>query len=316
VRQLDLTERLLRLRTVPTLRNLTMADLAPLAATMRSARFERGEVLLKEDEPPRSFYLLLTGAVTMRRHGLKLRTITAPGGVGFLSMLARTAGGTEAVAESTTETFEVPSDALDELYEDHFSVMLATLRWVTERLVVENMEDVPPPFKPPEDGFDRLIGEAELGIVERIFLLRRTVAFKNANVNSIARLVRRMRERRANAGDVIWRPGDRADASMFIVKGRMQTSWRTAKGEPRVQDLGPGYVVGGGESMAGKPRWNELVAIEPSVMLEGSREAMVDMFEDDLEVAKSFLSLLGTFLLASWDRKAEREARPSGLTGA
>jgi CRP-like cAMP-binding protein len=309
VRQLDLTERLLRLRGVPTFRNLTTTDLAPLAATVRSARFEKGEVLLHEDDAPRSFYLLVTGAVTMRRHGLKLRTITAPGGVGFLSMLARSAGGTEAVAEATTEAFEVPGDALDDLYEDHFSVLLATLRWVTERLVAENIEAEPPPYKPPEDGFDRLIGDAELGVVERIFLLRRTIAFKNANVNSIARLVRRMREIRARPSDVIWRPGDRADANVFIVKGRMQTSWKTSKGEPRVQELGPGYVVGGGEAMAGKPRWNELVALEPVVLLEGTREALVDMFEDDLEVAKTFLSLLASFLLVTWDRKAERDAK-------
>jgi CRP-like cAMP-binding protein len=309
VRQLDLTEKLLRLRGVPTLRILTTTDLAPLAAAMRSARFEKGEVLLHEDAAPRSFYLLVTGAVTMRRHGLKLRTITAPGGVGFLSLHARTAGGTEAVAEATTEAFEVSGDALDDLYEDHFSVLLATLRWVTERLVAETMEEVPPPFKPPDDGFDRLIGDAELGVVERIFLLRRTIAFKNANVNSIARLVRRMRELRAAPGQVIWRPGDRADSNLFIVKGRMQTTWTNSNGEPRVQELGPGYVVGGGESMAGKPRWNELVALEPAVMLEGTREALVDMFEDDLEAAKTFLSLLSTFLIASWDRKAEREAR-------
>ena len=66
---------------------------------MRSAKFERGEVLLREDEPPRAFHMLVAGKVTMRRHGRKIRTIGAPGGVGFLSLLARTRGGPEAVAE-------------------------------------------------------------------------------------------------------------------------------------------------------------------------------------------------------------------------
>ena len=32
------------------------------------------------------------------------------------------------------------------------------------------------------------------------------------------------------------------------------------------------------------------------------------MFEDDLEVARSFLSMMASFLLLLWDRKAERDA--------
>src|SRR5689334_60597 len=99
---------------------MTTAELAPLAATMRSSTFEKGDVVLREDEPPKAFHMLLTGAVTMRRRGNTIRTISAPGGVGFLSLLARTGGGTEAVAEAHTETFEVRADALDELFEDHF----------------------------------------------------------------------------------------------------------------------------------------------------------------------------------------------------
>ena len=308
MRQLDLTERLLRLRGVPTFRNMATTDLAPLAATMRSQRFEKGDVLLREDEPPRSFYMLLTGSVTLRRRGLTLRTITAPGGVGFLSLLARTAGGTEAVAESMTETFEVPGDALEEMFEDHFTLVLGTLRWIAERLVAEQIDQTPPPYKPPDDDFARLIGDRELGIVERIFLVRRTQAFENANVNSIARLVRRMKDVRVEAGEKVWQRGDRSLTNVFIVKGKMRTSWRNTRGESVSQELGPGYIVGGGESMAGQPRWNDLVALEPAVYLAGSRDALVDMFEDDSEIAMHFISLLATFLLSAWDRKAEAAA--------
>lgn len=309
MRQLDLTERLLRLRGVPTFRHMSTADLAPLAATIRSQRFEKGELLLREDAPPRSFYMLMTGAVTLRRHGLKLRTITAPGGVGFLSLLARTAGGSEVVAEATCDTFEVMGDALEEMFEDHFSLLLDAMRWIAERLVIENRDEPPPPYSPPDDDFERLIGDRELGIVERIFLLRRTAAFKNANVNSVARLARRMKEVRVEPGEKIWSRGDPADMNIFIIKGRMKTMWRGKDGDPRSQDLGPGYIVGGAESLAGQPRWNDLVAVDPAAYLVGSREALIDMFEDDLEAAMRFMSLLAGFLLMSWDRKAEQQAR-------
>ena len=306
MRRHDLTERILLLRAVPVFRAMTASELAPLAASMRSATFEKGEVILREDEPPKSFHLLLTGAVTIRRRGNVLRTISAPGGVGFLSLLARTSGGTEAVAETRTETFELRADAIHELFEDHFAVLLATLRWVIEWLIQESMTQEPPPYVPPADGFDRLVGERELGIVERIFLLRRTVGFEHANVNSTARLVRAMKEVRVDAGTTLWRAGDRATNILFLVKGKMESSWHDAESGRRfVQVVGPGYIVGGGEAIANRPRWNDLVTVEPAVFLHGSRKSFIDMLEDDLDVALDFLSMVASFCLMAWDRRAE-----------
>jgi CRP-like cAMP-binding protein len=213
------------------------------------------------------------------------------------------------VADAHTETFELRADATNELFEDHFSVLLGTLQWVTERLIQENQTQDAPPYSPPEDAVDQLIGDRELGLVERIFLLRRTLGFRNANVNSTARLARAMKEVRLPAGETIWRPGDRANSSLFIVKGKMELSWqRLDTGHRVVQTVGPSYIVGGAESLANRPRWNELVTTEPTVFLQGSRERLIDMLEDDLEVALQFLSMLASFLLMAWDRKAESEA--------
>src|SRR5690606_13259611 len=128
--------------------------------------------------------MLTAGAVTMRRKGKHIGTVRAPGGVGFLSVLARTAGATEAVAETYSEGYELRADAIDEMLEDHFSVYLGTLRWVAERVLSSTRESPPPPYVPPPVPFDHLIGDRELGIVERIFVLRRSRAMSMANVNS------------------------------------------------------------------------------------------------------------------------------------
>jgi CRP-like cAMP-binding protein len=316
MRQQDLTERLLRLRGVPVFRGMTAPELAPLAATMRSATFEKGDILLREDEPPRAFHMLVTGAVTMRRRGRKIRTITAPGGVGFLSLLARTSGGTEAIADAHTESFELRADAIDEMFEDHFPVVLGTIRWITERLIAENLVQPPPPYVPNKEGWEHLIGDRELGMVERIFLLRRTVAFKNANVNSMARLARDMTEERHPEGKLIWQRGDPADASIFVVKGRLELEWNEpVSGAKQTQTVGPGFVVGGAESLAHTQRWNDLRTIDPVIFLRGSREALIDMFEDDLEVALKFMSTIASFLLLQWDRKAEAAAKEAEEKG-
>lgn len=304
MRQLDLTERLLRLRGVPVFRSLTPAALAPLAASIRSNTFEKGQVILREDESPRAFHMLLTGSVTMRRHGNTIRTITAPGGVGFLSLLARTAGGTEAVAESRVETFELGIDAIDEMFEDHFPVLFGTMRWVADRLLQENLVAPPRPYQAPADDYEEMLDDGEIGIVERIFLIRRTLAFRKANVNSVARLARQMKEVRVPAGEYLWKKGDSSVGSFFIVKGKGELRW----GDEQKQLIGPTYIVGGIEAIAGKPRWNDFVVTEPITALIGNREGLIDMFEDDLDVALQFLSMMSSFLLVLWDRRAEKEA--------
>ncbi len=302
MRQLEVTERILRLRTVPTLRTLPASVIAQLAASLRTVTFKRGDVLLHEDEPPRSFYLVTTGTVTLRRKGKRIGTVRAPGGVGFLAYMARQVGGTSAVAESYVETLEVQADAMDEVFEDHFAVLLGHIRWVAERLIAENKANTPPPFVPPVVPFDQLIGDGELGIVERIFLLRRMNAFTTANVNSISTLARKMVELRLPAGTVLWREGDPSHHSYFIVKGMLSLRWNEGK---TTQQIGPGYVVGGAESLVGLPRWNQLTTEELVVALRGTREGLIDLFEDDHELALKFLSFMATLLVTIWDRKAE-----------
>src|SRR5439155_25736421 len=99
-----------------------------------------------------------------------------PGGSGFISVLARAAGGTSAVAESFVEAYELRADVLEEIFEDHYATLLRTIRFIAQRLVGEMKDAVPPPYVPPSVAFDHLIGETEIGVVERIFLLRRARA--------------------------------------------------------------------------------------------------------------------------------------------
>ncbi len=201
---------------------------------------------------------------------------------------------------------------MDEVFEDHFPVLLGALRWVAERLIVENRQQRPPPYVPPDVPFQHLIGDHELGIVERIFLLRRARGFARANVNSLARLARNMEEVRRGPGEILWRPGEAADFSYFVVKGMLTLSWNDGDS---VQSVGPGYVLGGAESLLRFERWNQLETTEPVVLLRGSREGLLDMFEDDHEMGRQFLSLLATFLMTLWDRKAEAGITSVGARG-
>ena len=300
--QYDLTARLLWLRAVPFFRTLTPVDLARVAESMTTRTFEKGEVMLREDEPPRSMFMIDLGTVTLRRKGLRIGVVRAPGGVGFLSIIARNSGGTEAIAESYVESYELSVDLLDDVFEDHFQVLLGMIRWVTSRFLSESRDRPAPMLTLPEFPFEHLVSDGELGIVERIFLLRSAVVFKGANVNSIARLARAMKEIRTPEEKVLWEIGDPSTGPYFIVKGRGELVWNEGK---TVQQVGTGYVVGGAESIVGAPRWNRFVMHGPGVLLKGSREALIDMFEDDHAAAIQFLSTVASALMMAWDRNAE-----------
>jgi hypothetical protein len=200
------------------------------------------------------------------------------------------------------EALEFQAEVMEEIFEDHFSVLLGTIRLVVQRLIEENKVTPPPPYVPPDVSFDSLIGDSELGIVERIFLVRRMRAFSEANVNSLATLARKMVEVRPPSGEVLWRAGERAEHSYFVVKGMLDLSWNDGQS---VQHIGPGYVVGGAESLASLPRWNDLVTAEPAILLRGTRDGLIDLFEDDYELGLKFLSMLATLVVTMWDRKAE-----------
>lgn len=301
MRQHELTRRMLQLRGVPTLRQVPASDLARIAAQMRARTFERGDELLAEGDEPRSFFLLTQGTVSMARAGRSIGNVRAPGAVGFMSFLAATGAGMRAVAETYVEALEVRAESMEELFEDHFDVVLGTMRLVADLVLSELKGQEPMPFVPPVRSLGRPIGPGELDIVERMFLLRWMVPFRDANLNSLASLARKMVEVRVPAGETLWSTGDRADVMLFVFEGML--SQRTGRG---VQKVGPGYVLGGAETLAGRRRWNDLVADEPAFMLRASREALVDLFEDDLDQAFRFLSTTATLLLQLWDRRAAR----------
>ncbi len=301
--QHELTERILALHQVPTLAGLSPPSLAQLAASLQARSFRRGEVLLVESAPATSIFLLREGTVTLRRRGFRIGTVRAPGGVGLISFLARNAaGGTSVIAETFTEGYEISASALDDVFEDQFSVLLGFIRFVAERLHEETRMQPPSVTATPPGFVVDYEFESEIDPIERISLLRRTETLGSANLNSLATLARRVKELRAPSGTALWRIGDPSEFAYILVKGCLETRWK--EGE-YTQLWGPGQILGGIESLLGQPRWNDLKVTDSAVALVASRDAFIDLLEDDLDLALQFLARLATRLSAIWDKKAE-----------
>jgi CRP-like cAMP-binding protein len=307
----DLTERMLVVRQVPLLSGLSPPDRAAVASMMRERNFAEGEVISRDSEPVNSFFAVVEGRIRLSRAGKYWRTFEAPGAIGYMAMIARAPGGSGAVAETDVRAFEMDREAMQEVFEDHSAVLLEAIRLVATGLVGEMKSRPPPPGPMGVSGPDAAFIDPgrSLDLVERIFFLRKMRAFSTSNVNALAELSQRMVERRFAAGEVAWKPGDVADHVLMVVSGKVEL----VHGETgRVQVFGPGSPIGGAESMAGHKRWNTFRAVEPTLALRGAREEMLDVFEDNLDVAQDFLAVLAGVLLRYWDQRASDEgASPS-----
>jgi CRP-like cAMP-binding protein len=303
-RFVDLTERMIYLRSIPVAAMLPPPVLKAIAAYLRERTFEAGELLMRVGEPIMALQLLTEGKLALVRGGTEMGTLAPPQSLGFMGILARSDGTYDATAVTRVRSLELASDALLELLEDHFPLLHATLTYLAERLLYELME-LPPamlgfPFEPPLE-----VGDRPIDLVEEILLLRRMSGFKRTNVNALAALSRQLREVRYPAGTQLWKRGEPAESALFIASGVVVC--HKEAGEWR---YGPGTAAGGIENLAGKPRWYDASAETALVALEGRGEGMIDLFEDSFSMGMDFVSMMAEALSGILERKAALGQQP------
>jgi CRP-like cAMP-binding protein len=294
--------RLLALKRNPTLSGLPAALLSVVAEYARDRLFPKGSVLLREGEPVESVFFVVEGRVHMTLRGRTLGDAGPGAGVGGIGFFARDPEGLGAVAETDVVALELDADRLLEIFEDNFPVLLHILRETCRELVCAARR-VPgelaarvPTLREP-DGL-----RSELDLVERILLLREAPPFSRTSVSALAELAQGLAETHFEPGVELWAPGEPAGSMLLIVSGRVACT----AGDVSF-DLGPGTPVGALESVADEPRFYRLVTLEPVVALQGSVEILIDVFEDNFEMAMDYLSVMSRWLLDILDRLAAGE---------
>src|SRR5262249_28663002 len=128
-------ERLLYLKSLPTLSGLPAAELASLADRAVERFFSKGTVILREGRPVTAIHLVVEGALGVKRRG-RFVTRVAPGaGVGGPGLFARGPEGAQVSAEEDTLTLELDSDTLLEVLEGRFPVLLHMVRDIARQVV-------------------------------------------------------------------------------------------------------------------------------------------------------------------------------------
>lgn len=292
-------QRILYLKRYAAFANLPAPELAALAQQARERFFAKGEVLLRDEEPVPAIHFIVDGRVRLARRGRDLGTAGPGLALGSLEVFARDERGLLATAETETLTLELESEAFLEVCEEHFTVLLHALRY-TSRLLIDlnkshwsQVAERQPARSAPSLG-------QELDFVERVFVLRMLAPFARTSINTLTELSRGLTEVRFDAGIPLWNQGDAAPYVLIMADGVVRC---TSQSQPDPLLLGPGSALGALEAVAEEPRWFAAATETPVVALHGTAEGLIDVFEDNLEMAMDYLAFLArlvTSLLERW----------------
>jgi len=308
-RWVDVTERAIYLRSIPVAAELPQKVLHAVANSFVDREFEVGAKLLTAGKPVRALHLVTEGKLALISNGKRLSEILPPQSVGFLNILSRSDATYDAVVEEPTRTLELVTERFYELLEDQYPLLVATLRYFAQRLLYEMQELPQEMLGLPPSPIAIQIPERALDLVEKVFFLRCMSAFKRTNLSALAALAENMEEVRVPPGTRFFAVGEASAWSLFVIRGTV--SCETADG--RAFSYGPGTVVGGTESLAGKPRWYEALAQTDIVALKGRGDHLVDLMEDDFELGSDLACALATGLQGLLAMKAAKGQSTFGV---
>lgn len=281
-------DRVLYLKTLPGVEDLSVGELAVMARQTRERRFRKGDVLLREDEPMDALHLVVEGRVRVEKNGVTEHIAGPQDDVGTLHWLAQEQGGVTAVAEADTLTLEIPTAAMAEIFEDHFTILSSFIRGLADEVYQRLRHTAKGDHKSiwPQD---EELPDRALDLVEKIVLLRRSPVFKGTSLETLAMMAESMEQTEFAPGETIWKQGDPAGSVFLILCGTVEC---TMEDEDRIFTCGAGYPMGNIESMAGHPRWYTAVAKDRVCGLQGFTSKFLDVMEDHHDLAMTFLGLM------------------------
>lgn len=303
---LHVQERILDLRQVPMLRAMPPRALAELATSVELDERPPGSRLIAQGRPVRSIAWILEGRARWERGGRGLGSAELGASIGLLEASASTDASAHAAAETRVVLARVGVDRWVELLEDSFDLMLAVLSSIAGELCTLGRyeDDDASSVAPLRVTSDASGVPAELDFAERLVRLRASGPFLRAPIRALAVLAQRSRMRTVARGGVLWERGSEAREVVVLLSGSvMEAAGR----------YGPGDVAGLMEALAGRRREAPAVARTPVTGIALDVDALIDVLEDDDELALELLRVCAGELLAS---SIARGLPPDVLVGA
>lgn len=281
-------ERALVLRTFEAFRALGTEDLAVLAEHARPRLFRRGTLLYRPGTVLHCVHFITQGLVAIEMNGETVRTLGPQTVVGGLASLSGEPEARLYRAREHTTTLELDREDMEEVFDEHFPIFVGVVRAIARALVELRQQLGPTAGFPDVKSVSSIGNQGELGLVDKIFVLRRTWNFSRARVEALADLAQETEEVRHPAGTVLWKVDDPADHALMVISGVVRC--QAPHGQHFAFD--PGSTVGGIDSLGALPRWYEARAETELRALRVSVEQLLDVFEDNIEMGVELLRVL------------------------
>jgi hypothetical protein len=267
-------QRLRVLQRLPWLGDLPVSELVPLAGAFRERTVRRGAPLVEPGGPPRHVHVVVEGKVDAQ-------AFPSPA-IGLVEVLARDGAGVSAVAETDALVLELSAVDLYHALEDSFPLLLAVVRGLTLATLERGM---PPVFR----------GEPQAPCNDCVDLVAQTLQLRRSAPAAVS-----LGEIYLERGTQLWREGDASGYGVVVLSGEVMTNERR---RDRIDRARPGASLGMREALADLPRWHDAVAVADTVLLRADADAMLDVLEDQAELAGDMAHAIACGLLGA-HRKA------------
>jgi CRP-like cAMP-binding protein len=265
--------RVLALQRFPLFQGVELAELATLAQNVVETHLRPGDVVAMPGARIAAAHLVLEGCIASAPPAAT--TWHAHDVFGAIPIFAERPARLRSTAIAPTRTLRIDADDLAELLDDNHGILVASIRSVAERLAGSRPRPRAPLHGP--------LGP--LGLVDRLFLLRREAPFARAGVRSLAALAQAAQE-------VTWEVGESvaaAERGGVLVEGEL-------RGHAEVLRAGDSF--GWIEMLAGKSHDGELVAASHTRALASTGASFLDVIDDHPDLGLHVLSAMSRELLA------------------
>ncbi len=272
-------QRILMLRRFPGFDDASLADLAIIADNVLEQRFEAGATVTETGRAS-ALYLVIAGKLASPESG---RAWGPHQTFGALEAMARHPVREAVIAEVPSVTLRIDAAIYREVLEDAFGLLSSvrrslarTLLGMRPRLPATTLVDTP-----------EATSDALLGMVERLIVLRRHLAFGKGRIEALAALAQASEEIRLPAHVALARAGDLAEGAIVILEGSV-SGWL----DDERFVLGPGQTIGGLETLAEAPFAATVTTLTPIRALRCPAAALFDVLEDHTDFALALVEAL------------------------
>jgi CRP-like cAMP-binding protein len=283
--------RVLALRQFPFLEHAELDELATIAENVIEKTVPAGTVIATAGSRLRHVQLVVDGRIEVRPHG----PIWLPRHIyGALEVFAHREVAHTAIAATELHTLQFSAREIGEILEDNFGVLLATVRVLAGR-VLATQTAAPREVTPAST--------AQLGLVERLIVLRQQLPFATAGLPALATLAHASEEVSWPAQAIIAHAGEPATSATFIVAGSA-----LALRDYDVSPLRAGAAIGLLETLAGAPHSATVETLSAVRALRCTSSAILDVLEDHTDIGIAMLEAFAAELLDREQTLRRRDA--------